>query len=289
MGMALTQTRAGAPTLNTNEPLVRFRDEFEADQIKICLTPLYAVNAYRGASTLLGSSADGVMTEATWYYLEVRVKIHATLGEVEVRVNEKTVLNLTGINTKATTDFIRGIRWSSIATDRYIQMDDIYIDDAQFHGNCRVRTIMPDADSATHFAFDRSGGSNDYECVDEAVVNDDTDYIYSVTKGHKSAFGITTGPIGVVKGIHLHNCVKAVTSGLRRIKPLVRSGGADYRGPVHSMVSASYQYKSHIFEADPQDDQPWNQTKLEAAEFGLELLDATTTTSTTTTSTTTTS
>jgi hypothetical protein len=37
---------------------------------------------------------------------------------------------------------------------------------------------------------------------------------------------------------------------------------------------------------DPQDSNPWNQTKLEAAEFGLRMVDATTTTSTTSTTTT---
>jgi hypothetical protein len=164
--------------------------------------------------------------------------------------------------------------------------DDLYVDDAQFHGNVRVRTFTPDADGV-HTDWERSGGANDYEAVDEAVTNEDTDYIKSSTKGHKSSFGITTGAIGVVKGIQLAQHIKAATSGVRRIKPLVRSGGADYNGPVSPVIPAGYKYFTEIFGADPQDSNPWNQTKLEAAEFGLTLLDATTTTSTTSTTTTT--
>jgi hypothetical protein len=55
------------------------------------------------------------------------------------------------------------------------------------------------------------------------------------------------------------------------------------------LAGGDYIYpRTHVMETDPDDGNPWTQTKLEAAEFGIILVDSDTTTSTTTSTTTTT-
>ena len=129
---------------------------------------------------------------------------------------------------------------------------------------------MPDVDGNSA-DFTRSIGSNDYECVDETPSNEDTDYISSNTLNHKSIFGITTGALSTVKGIQVNNHVRVDDAGTRKIKAIARSNGADYQGTESEVITSDYLFESDIWELDPDDSGAWTQTKLEAAEFGLEI------------------
>jgi len=269
-GIACKKVTGGSPSLTISWPWIRFRDESDVDQIQFCLNSLYGIAVYDGADALLGSTADYVVPDQRWFYLEGKITISATVGEVTLRVNETQVLNLTSQDTKNGSDYIRKISLSGIQSSIVAYYDDLYIDDAQFHGDCRIRAFTPDSISGTNNSFMASAGNKD-ECVDESISNDDTDYIYSDTLNHKQGFGITTGVLGTVKAIQLNNHVRIDEAGTRKIKPLIRSNGADYQGTETDEITAEYLFESEIFETDPDDAAAWTQTKLEAAEFGLEI------------------
>jgi hypothetical protein len=146
----------------------------------------------------------------------------------------------------------------------------MYVDDTQFHGDCRVKTFVPDSISGTNNSFTASAGNKD-ECVDEIPSNEDTDYIVSDTLNHKQTFGITTGVLGTVKAIQLNNHCRLDEAGTRKITPIIRSNGTDYSGTESDEITADYLFESEIWETDPDDSGAWTQTKLEAAEFGLEI------------------
>ena len=271
MGIALAKWEAGTPIFDVRYPLITFWDELDVKQVVFCVSPTYQILAYQGDDTLLGTSAVDILKDYVWYYLELKVVISATVGVVEVRVNGVEIINETGLDTKNGTDYIRSLAFSAIPSQRTVYYDDLYIDDSQFHGDCRIKTFMPDSDSATHTDFTRSTGSNDYECVDESDPTDDTDYIYANTVGDISTFGITTGSLGTVQGIQLNNYLRKDDAGTRKIKPLIRSNSSDYQGTELDDVPANYIFYSDIWETDPDDSNAWTQTKLEAAEFGLEI------------------
>lgn len=250
--------------------MIHFDDESTVEQVSVRLNPSYGFSVYRGDATLLGSSADSLVTDQKWYYLEVKVTISNTVGVVEVKLNGTQIINLTSQDTKNGSDYIAYVVIRGEVVNKYFYFDDIYIDDAQFHGDCRVRTFMPDADGNSA-DFTRSTGSNDYECVDEAQSNGDTDYISSDTLNHKSIFGITTGSLGTVQGIQLNNHCRLDEAGSRKITPIIRSNSTDYSGTETDAISATYSIEHEIWELDPDDSNVWTQTKLEAAEFGLEI------------------
>jgi hypothetical protein len=274
----------GIPSYSSSDPWLRLRGANQNTQVRVHLDGDRKIRLYNGSDTLLAQCSS--VLDTNWVYIEIRVKVHDTAGEVEVRINEQVDVNLSGLNTDPGGDGV--IRRFQIYGVNYILAyhlyDDLYVDDAQFHGNVRVRTFMPTGDSATHFAWTRSGGSNDFEMVDEKPPDDDTTYIKSAVKGDKSAFTITPGTIvGPIKAIQISNRLYGATAALRRVRPFIRQGGADYNLPVTGSVGASYKTFQRIVAADPSDDNPWTQTKLENAEFGVEHVPNTTTTSTTTT------
>jgi len=269
--MGLAFYKEGASSLNGgNIPLITFEDSSFVDQVRICLQDDFSIDVYQGDGTLLGSSATGVFANSKWCYIEAKVTISATVGVVEVNVNGTQIINLTSQDTKNGTDYIGAIILNGLSPNQYSRWDDFYIDDAQFHGDCRIRTFMPDADGNST-DFTRSTGSNDYECVDEAQSNGDTDYISSDTLNHKSIFGITTGALGTVEGIQLNNHCRLDEAGTRKITPIIRSNSTDYSGTETETIAANYQFENEIWETDPDDAAAWTQTKLEAAEFGLEI------------------
>lgn len=268
-GFGFMKYSSQSPEASTSYPFIRLYDEGGTDQIKILLNASHGFNAYRN-NTLLGSSSDNVIRSLFWEYIEIKVTISATVGEVTMRVNGTQVLNLTSQNTKNGTDYIRDIRFNHIWSSIQVLIDDFYVDDAQFHGDCRVKIFMPDSDGNSS-DFTRSTGSNDYECVDETFLNEDTDYIYSSTLNHKSIFGITTGAVGTVVGIQVNNVIRDDAAGSRKITPIIRSNLTDYSGTETDQIPANYKVFHEVWETDPDDSNVWTQTKLEAAEFGLEI------------------
>ena len=269
-GAAMRKDEVGTPAYTSGTPLLKFMDESATQQVRLHVTSGYELVAYQGDGTLLGTSAIGVIPNLQWFYFEVKITISATVGEVTARVNETQILNLTSKDTKNGTDYIRSFELNAINDNLDTNYDDMYIDDAAFHGDCRVQTFMSDSDGNSS-DFTRSTGSNDYECVDESPSNEDTDYIESGTLNHKSIFGITTGTLGTVEGIKVSNHCKVTDAGVIKLKAICRSSSTDYQGTETDALSAEYLFKEEIWEDDPSDSNPWTQTKLEAAEFGAEI------------------
>ncbi len=256
------------PQADTTSCPLRVLDEAGLSQVSISVDSDRAICAYRG-STLIGTGTVGKVPLYGWMYIEAKITISATVGIVLVNVNEQEALNLTGANTKNGTDYIKRIRVGSIYPNTSI-FDDFYVDDSQFHGNCHIKTFMPDSDG-THSDFVRSTGSADYEPIDE-IPPVDSDYIFSNTVGHKSTFGITTGVLTTVKAIQLNNRLALGNVGARTVKPLLRSNGTDYAGAIFTdMIDAGAKFYARLYELDPDDSGAWTQAKLEAAEFGLEI------------------
>jgi hypothetical protein len=268
LGVAVKKGQAGTPGTSAGERFITFYDESYVRQVTLQVNASYGISAYCDA-TLLGSTADGIFPDQEWFYLEIKVTISATVGEVTIRINETEVLSLTDQNTKNGDDYIRYFRLSGIYNDLDVYFDDLYVDDAQFHGDCQVKTFVPTGDSVTNTDFIRSEGSNDYECVDEAIATE-TDYIEGSSLNDKSTFDITTDSLPSVKGVQVTNYCKTTGTGDNGIKAICRSNSVDYQG-TEVTPSADYKFYQEIWETDPDDSNPWTQTKLEAAEFGLEI------------------
>lgn len=274
-GMAVKKVEAGIPTLNTSYPLVLLEDGSLVNQVKICVNSDYGLNVYQGDNTLLGSSSDGVISELSWFYLEVKVTISDAVGEVTVRVDEDVVLNLTSQDTRNGDEYIRYIGFMAVNRDYNTYFDDFYIDDSQFHGDCRVRTFMPDSNGYTDFT--PSTGSN-YENVDEVTGDDDTTYNEGSDEGDKDSYGITSEINGPVVGVQLANYARKTGDLVVKTKDIVKSGGTDYQGTEEKNQSTDYGYTVSMWQNDPDTSNPWTQAGLDAAEFGIEVTAMSTTT-----------
>jgi hypothetical protein len=265
--------------------VVAIQDKNGTSQVKVHLVGS-DIQVRKGDGTLLGTAA-GVWSDLTYHYLILKVYVHATAGTVELWFDGIKELDLTSQDTKNGTDYADKIYIGGIYSSLTTYMDDVWVTDGDVLGDCQVKSYRPDSDE-THNDFEPSIGSNNYAMVDETSVDDDSTYNDADQDGDKDSYGFTpSGPAQIV-AVAVTNTVRKTGNTLARVKNLVRSGGSDYQSTAEKNLGSSYGVHHTIWEDDPGDSNPWTNTKIQAAEFGVEVTALTTTTTTTTTSTTTT-
>lgn len=130
------------------------------------------------SGTLLASSVVAVVDNASWYYIEIKYTCHASAGAIELRCNELTIANVSGIDTTGgvagTTigQFQIGAPSNASPTNGLWWMDDFYLcnNDGSvnndFLGDVRVvRLYANGAGSVSDWT--PTGNSNHYENVND--------------------------------------------------------------------------------------------------------------------------
>jgi len=244
----------------------------------------------RRGSTVLATSDTGVWNQDTWKYIEIKWRTHATLGEVEVRVNGTVVIDETNINTlgSGTADQIDRIYFNQSSNNYLWYFTDFYLDDSQFHGPCRVDCLRPD-DNGHYTDFTPSTGQN-YETVDDLYAASGSDY-NSITQVGKDTytFDNLSGVTGPIKGVQVTNCIEKVGGSAVKAKAITRISSTDYQNSEEHDLANDYKYEhSAVWEVNPATASPWSESEVNGAEFGVEITAMSTTTTTTSTTTTTT-
>lgn len=238
------------------------------------------IEVRRGSSTgTLIATGNAVLTTNTFYYLEFKVTINDSTGVIVTKVNGVEDINVTGQDTQnggnASYDNIRFF-WDGQGNGGTCDVDDLVIWDTagsvnnDFMGDVRVQAILPSGAGATT-EWTPSAGSN-YQNVDEAAPNGDTDYNSEATATDVDTFvyGDLTPTSGTVKAVQWLAYARKDDGGTRTVRPVVRHGGTDYFGSSKS-VSSSYTYLRHLMETNPGTAAAWTISDVNAAEFGIEL------------------
>ncbi len=220
-----------------------------------------------------------------WYYIEVKYRCHDTLGVCQWRMDEQLVYNFSGDTKTSSTSnptitnckFFFG--YNTNASGEYSEVDDIYFADTNgathndFLGDVRIDAIHPNG-AGNYAQFTPSAGNN-YECVDEEIVNE-SDYVSSATDGQKDSYSYANAPTDLddadIKAVQIMSYAKrTATADTRKITPFIRTGGTDYSQSDVSLSDSFVETKGDIVLLDPSDSNPWTQAKINACEFGMEV------------------
>jgi hypothetical protein len=244
------------------------------------------IGIYRGA---LGSSAQlGATTYAvagsSYHYYELKYTIDVSVGALELRIDGDPKLTLTGQNTSATGNatangFFLGVQNPSVGANRTItlQYSDLVVMDDQgslnntFVGDVRVQALFPTSNGTTN-DWTPSTGSN-YENVDDATPNDDTDYNSTSNPGDIDlfAYGALTPTAGAVLGIQPVMCARKDDGGTRVIAPVLRPTSTNYVGTSQS-ITTSYAFYTEVIETNGDTSSPFTIAELNAMEAGVKLI-----------------
>lgn len=225
-------------------------------------------------NTTVLATTSTVLTLAVTYHLEFRATFHGSTGSYDLWINGASALTGTGVNTIVSANayasvvgFGLGLNFDSPS----FYYDDIVIADGTNSqarlGDCRVCWSAPDGAGATT-QFTPSAGSN-YQCVDDATPNGDTDYVASSNVGDTDTYTLGNLPASAaaVKAVQFVTSARKDDAGTRTFNPVYRAGGTNYDGAAQSLVD-TYTYYWEIKEQNPATSVPWTVSDVNALEVG---------------------
>lgn len=225
------------------------------------------------AGSIPASSAALTWTNGVTHWIEVYYKCHDTTGAWEVKVDGVSVIGPTSSldtrngGTAGTPDTINFATGASQAWN----IDNVYWGTGSgFLGEGRCVTDLVTADGA-NTAWTASAGS-DYQCVDEATQNGDTDYISSATAAQRDSFAAATfGVTGTIAGLILSMFARKDDAGARSVQQSLHkiSGGTDYDGATHTLSTSTVGYRN-LWATDPSTAAAWVDTDVDGFEIGVE-------------------
>ena len=208
-----------------NERLMmsNWRDVSNGEQVAIGMGTDGSVFSYRGTTTL--GRSDPCFSPGGYHHFERKTKIDNTTGYDEVRINEVTVLNLTGVDTQQTANasaaqitvglfgsvLSGSVGFSNYDVDDFFAWDD---DDSDaentvvdFVGDKGCYYLPVNADTA-EADWTKSSGVTGYELLDE-LDPIDSDYIGDTTGAARSIFGVAALPANVAEVIAIQPVCRA--------------------------------------------------------------------------------
>lgn len=245
-------------------------------QVDLVINTNGSISVRRNGVTVLGTTSAGLVHITTWHYIEWKVKIDNTVGTVHVHLDGTEVLALTGQDTQQTANaYATTVNFEYPGYGNYY--DDFYLcDDAgslnnDFLGDVKIETLYPDgAGNSTQWT---PSAGNNYDCVNETIQNDDTDYVEESTVNDIDlyTYGALATSSGTVKATQANLIARKTDAGARQIREKTRTGGTNYSGATQTLSGGYIDYRE-IREVDPNTTVAWTIAGVNGAEYGVEVV-----------------
>lgn len=285
MGIATRIWLNNIPTLNSYRPAIhQYRDGSNLVKLAIFVSPTGSLQVYRdidptsGAGTLIGATSGPVMVAQSWRHVESKVFWSTTVGTVEVRIEGRVVLDLTGVNTGSATyaQVGIGVVYSIVSTPQILSMKDVVFWNGDgsvnndFIGPCGVYRLTPNADVSS--GWSRTSGATDYGLVDEAPP-DDADYIYAGESPIPAAsiMSLTDLPPDIISIRGVISTARAEKSdgGDGDMQVSMSPNGTDWDAGADNAMSTAFSYYYDVSEISPDTAAAWTPVEVNAMEVKL--------------------
>jgi hypothetical protein len=248
--------------------VLQARDENNSSQCSITIDESGFVQARVGgtAGSVVATSVNPVIFAGQYHHIEARFVIDNTVGAIEVRVDERIVIDVSGIDTQATSavganfacvSLLSSVNWESawrMDIADFFAWDSTGTINNDFIGDHQYLTNYADADGIVT-DWVRNTGSNDFGAIDDVTPDEDTTYIEASSASDVSEFTMTDLPASVNEVIGVHMLVRARktlagTTALQSellpdVSPETPATGADHA------LTEGYAYYADLFDANP--------------------------------------
>jgi hypothetical protein len=283
-------------TGRTGFALAQFRTNSNQTQLSVYLGTDGAIQVFRHGvpdfpfadfdGTLLYRSAP-IVGAGAYQHFEHYLKVHDTLGAYELRVDEVTVVNLTGIDTDhygvgEVSQVAVGLSFDdgnggAFAGSATVDMADCYVNDTDsdgsacdtFVGDCKSAWFSVNADTA-QADFTKSTGSVGYSLLNEEPAND-ADFITTASTTARSDFGLENGASNMSEILTVRPAVRAMKddAGTASIAPSMESGGTKAT-VTDQPITTAFAYYDRNVPLDPDTGVPWTPAGYNASEEVVE-------------------
>ena len=230
------------------------------------------------------TTPPNTFTGSVWQHIEMRIKQHPSLGELEIRRNGSTVASLSNLDTipGASLGFISfSVEATNNAQLHFV--DDLYIFDTlgttnnTFAGDTRITVLRPNGNGLDN-DFTPTGAGTNFEAVDDDLHDGDATFVEAGQIGAKETYtqvnfsdlGISPGTVFCTQVV---NAAQKTDAGQLKYKDQITIGGIQFDNGVEVIAtSGTYQMTFLLNDVDPSDGQPWTEAKTDAIGSGLEIV-----------------
>lgn len=195
------------------------------------------LSIYAGASLLGTESAPASLPNATWKFIEVHWKTHASAGVAQVKVNGVQIISVTGANTDAAGEGqMTEIRFgpqkkASFWAPGDYYWDDCAADDSTWLGDGHVVLLRPDGNGAlSDFTGSDGDQADNYQLVDEDPASE-ADYVKATGAGLKDTYSLQNGVVpgtAFVADLQVLAIARTLNVGQNALNGIMRVGGTNY-------------------------------------------------------------
>ncbi len=253
-------------------PLYLFTNSACTQYIRLKFASTGAVEVYR-ISTLVASSATGVVTPGQWFYLEVKFIPRTSAGTIEVKINGNSVATFTGDTTDGDS-----LCWGF---GLYSQVDIEYWDDIAFNDSSgstnntwtdQIRLIpLRPASQGTSTGMSKGGlplGSNWQQARNDSH---DLSFIQADTASEKDSYYIETAdlPTGAVITNLIGQTRARIESGSGTMKVVLVSNGTEVKSSEKTL-GAAWKFYQYALALNPNNSSTWTEADLANVQIGME-------------------
>lgn len=267
-------------TTNIEEPVFQLIDGSTV-QCTVNLQCNGELQARKGSGgTSLGFTTGARIRAGTWNYIEIKIKVHASAGTVDIKVNGVNVMALTGKNTdqhasaQATAVALCGASSNNQSTfDDFYVLDNTGSNNNTFLGPQKATMILATGDHGTN-QWTPNSGSNHFDRVNENPHDSSTSYISDLLTGDTEEFDYanTGSEVTAIKGVMVNTVFETDSVVALSVKNHVNSGGTSSDDAGTAGTNGTYKTASFLVETDPNIAALWTKTNLDAALFGVKTL-----------------
>lgn len=261
---------------NGDKSIVYFVDNSGATfQAVLAYNTSGQLEARRGTTSgvVLGTSTPTI-TAGVWHHIEVKFTCHASTGAFIVKLDGVEVINYSGdTNSNGNNSLDTVWFYSANTASQTKSIDDLFILDTagslnnDWLGQCSVKALHPDGAGAVT-QWTPSAGSN-FQCVDDAAQNGDTDFVSTATASNKDlyAFG-NTGASDTPLAVEVAAVVRKDDATVRTLAPTMRSNATDVDGATVTLTT-TYDYAELYRDTDPNTSAAWTKAGVDALQAGV--------------------
>jgi hypothetical protein len=261
-------------------------DQQIGQETKLVLTTSYEIELLNPVSSQLGISGTNALTKDQWHYLEIKwvAKNSISSNDCIIKVDGNEVINVA-----ATTDTnYYGRQTAGLNLygppgqvsvynyfDDFIHYTSEGTDWTDFKGPRYISTLKPNG-NGNYSQWTRSGGTNNYEMLDDDEFDGDTTYVNTSTLSNRDSYAFE----------NLHTSVNSVdavqevvvgkkTAGInyRTVVPFARISSADYDDSYPASLSddGAYRLPKRLWYESPATATAWTPAEINGAEFGIKV------------------
>jgi len=218
-----------------------------------------------------------------YHWVEIHIKIHATLGIVQVRVDGTLWIDRSGIDTQVgannTANRLHiGLKADGINVACRHFFDDVIFNDVagaidnSWPGDRRLEPLIPNAPGdVNNWSLFPGAGEAAWQDVDERPPDDDATYLYSAVDGNQFLVNLADwdGAGKYPYKVHVKCTARKVAADPDRIRVIAKQGGVTVVGPAEDLLT-SYTLLTYTLDDAP-DGGAWEDAKVDALQIGAEI------------------